>query len=141
MYKVEIFQKRDTFLNDLLIFLFEKSTQFRRDFSIYNILNEDVSLEEKKDYFSINKKIEVEKVYGSTFQSYYRSNDNIYEISHTIKYFEFDGDSIYGVLEPSKYEIDFSEGILQPVYYKPDKDSDWKIATFDIDFNISNSAA
>jgi hypothetical protein len=143
MYKVEIFPKKETFFDDLLIFLSEKSSQFRRDFSIHNILNDSLSLDKKREYFTINNKIKLEKVYGSTFQSYLRGNDNIYAISHTITFLEFDTDKIYGILEPSDYGdvIDFSKGILQPVYYRPDKNSNWKIATFDIDFNISNIAA
>jgi hypothetical protein len=37
--------------------------------------------------------------------------------------------------------IDFTKGILQPVYYKNKEESDWKIATFDISFNIIDNAA
>jgi hypothetical protein len=142
MYKVEILQKKDTFLDDLLIFLFEKSIEFRRDFSIDNILNEDAPPHQKFD-FLLNKKIHLDNVFGSTFQSYYRSNNDIYAISHTITDLLFENNCIYGMVKPSDYGevIDFSKGFLLPVYYRPDKNSDSKIATFDIDFSISDNAA
>lgn len=142
MCKVEILQKKETFLTDLIIFLFDKSLEFKRDFSINNILNEGSPMTNKFENFK-NKKIKLDNVFGSTFQSYIRSNDDIYAISHTITEIIFEDNYIYGIVNPSDYGeiIDFSKGILIPVYYRPDKNSDLKIATFDIDFTISNNAA
>ena len=143
MYKVEIFQKNDTFLEDLLNFIFDKSPPLRRDNFIDNILNEESSIQTNFEYIKKIGKIELENVFGSTFQSSNRSNDNIYAISHDIHFIEFDGDKIYGLVKPSSYGevIDFSKGILRPVYYRPNKDLRPRIATFDIDFIITNNAA
>lgn len=143
MYKIQIFPKNETFLNDLLIFLFEKSIEFRRNFHIDNILNSSVSLQHKYDFIKSTKIIDLQNVYGSTFQSYHRTNENIYAISHTITQIVIEDDFIYGIVKPNDYGeiIDFEKGILRPVYFRPDKESVWKIATFDIDFNIIDNAA
>jgi hypothetical protein len=143
MFKVEIFQKNETFIDDLLNFIFDKSPLLKRDNYIDNILNDEVSVTKNIDYIKKIGKIEVNDVFGSTFQSYHRSNENIYAISHNIHFIEFNGDKIYGLVEPSIRGdvIDFTKGILQPVYYRPDVNSRPRIATFDIDFNITNNAA
>lgn len=143
MYKVEIFQKNETFLDDLVEFIFEKSPSLKRDNFIDDILNKSDSVNKNYDYIKKIGRIELDNVFGSTFQSSYRSNDNIYAISHIIKYLEFENDSIHGIIEHSQYGelLDFEKDILMPVYFKEREDSKFKIATFDIDFNIIRNVA
>lgn len=142
MYKVEIFQKNDTFFQDLVDFIFEKSPTLRRDNFIGNILNESTSIYNDINYLKNLGFVDLENVYGSTYQSSFRSNDNIYAISHIIERIEFLNDDVYGIVKPSEYGdvIDFDKGILRPVYYS-DKDFKMKIATFDIDFNKIQNVA
>ena len=142
MQKIEILSKKEDFSKDLILFLFEKSKQLKRDFLIEDIFDESI-LTDNLIYFRKFKKIKVEEVYGSTFQSTIRSNDNIYAISHYIHYVEIENDKFYAYIEPSNYGeiIDFTQGVLVPVYYRNAQDSEYKIATFDIDFTITNNVA
>ena len=50
MFKVEIFQKNETFIDDLLNFIFDKSPLLKRDNYIDNILNEGSSIQNNLDY-------------------------------------------------------------------------------------------
>ena len=52
-YKVEIIPKNESFLDDFFLFLIEKSDIFRRDISIDNILNDEVSVTKNIDYISV----------------------------------------------------------------------------------------
>jgi hypothetical protein len=142
MHKVEIFPKNDGFLGDLLTYLKNKSSQFNRDFSIDNILNDNDSLQ-LKEYFIKKSPIYLNDVYGSTFQSSYRGNDQIYSISHIIKSIEVTEDKYFGNIDPWDHGeiIDFEQGFLKPVYFKKDDKIEYQIATFDIDFYIINTAA
>ncbi len=137
-YKVEILPKNEDFIEELIVFLSEKSFQFRRDFYIDNILNKKTSLN-KFDYLRKISPISLENVWGSSFQSSYRSNNDIYAISHEINSIEIIDEKIFGNLNPSDYGdvIDFDKGKLRPVYFKKDHISNYQIATFDIDFNIT----
>lgn len=139
-YIVKILPKTKDFESELLDFLFEKSTHLKRDFSIVNILKNDFSPTTIYDLFRNDVKIELDDLYGSTFQSYWRSNKDVYAISHQIIDIFEKGEDFYASIIPSQYGdiIDFDKGILRPVYYKPDEYKDqYKIATFDIDFNIT----
>jgi hypothetical protein len=78
LYKVRIFPKNEDFLSELLEYLFENSTIFKREFSIDNILNHHVSPEE---IFKKLSPIGIDEKHGSTFQSYHRNNELSY-ISH-----------------------------------------------------------
>jgi hypothetical protein len=136
-YKVEILTKKKDFVDDYIVFLSEKSVQFGRNFSIDNILNETVSLN-KIHYLEKNSPIIVDNVFGSTFQSSYRNNDDIYAISHEVYSLEVINGKFYATIKPSNYVdiIDFDKGKLRPIYYKKDNKSEYQIATFDIDMNI-----
>ena len=88
--------------------------------------------------------IDLEEVFGSTFQSHYRSGEQIYAISHNIISIEVSKGKYFANIEPSDYGeiIDFELGFLRPVYYKSKEEiNDYLLATFDIDFHIINSAA
>ena len=136
-YKVEIIPKNESFLDDFFLFLIEKSDIFRRDISIDNILNDTASLNDLK-YLEKVSPIVLKDVFGSTFQSSYRNNDNIYAISHDVVSIEFKDGKIFGNINPSTYgeKIKFDGGCLRPVYYKKNGKSEYQIATFDIDLNI-----
>jgi len=142
MYKVEIFQNNDLFIKDLVNFIFEKSPTLKRDTFISNILNDTTPITSDIDYLRSLGILELQNVYGSTYQSSFRKNDNIYAISHTIESIEFSEGSVYGWVKPSEYGdiIDFDKGILRPVYFSS-KDYELKIATFDIDFNKIKNVA
>lgn len=136
-YKVEIIPKNESFLDDFFLFLIEKSDIFRRDISIDNILNDTASLKDL-EYLEKVSPIVLKDVFGSTFQSSYRSNDNIYAISHDVVSIEFKDGKIFGNVNPSTHgeKIKFDGGCLRPVYYKKNDKSEYQIATFDMDFNI-----
>jgi hypothetical protein len=143
MIKVQIFPKNDNFQEDLLAFLLKKSFEFKRSFSIDNILKKRSPLN-IKDYLIRSSPIPVNEVWGSTFQTHYRGNDQIYAISHNIVSIEVTNDKYFANIVPSEYPevIDFESGFLRPVYYKPKLEiSEYLLATFDIDFHIINSAA
>jgi len=135
--KVEILPKNDNFIQEFFEFLSEKSIEFRRDFSINNILNKEISLNKIK-YLEKNSPIKLDDVYGSTFQSSFRGNDNIYAISHDVISIEIIQGKFFGNIKPSTYgeTSKFDVAVLRPVYYKKDDKSEYQIATFDIDFNI-----
>jgi hypothetical protein len=142
MIKVQIFPKNDSFLNELVAFLLKKSPQFKRNFFIDNILKEKAPLSLKK-YLIKSSPIGVEEVWGSTFQSHYRSDEQIYAISHNIISIEVSEEKYFANIVPSDYAevIDFELGFLRPIYYKPkEENNDYLLATFDIDFHIINSA-
>jgi hypothetical protein len=137
MCKVQIIPKNRDFLDDFFLFLFEKSEIFRRDISIDNILNDTTSLK-NFEYLEKVSPILLKDVFGSTFQTSYRNNDDIYAISHDVVSIEFTDGKIFGNINPSTYGeiINFDGGCLRPVYYKKNDKSEYQIATFDIDFNI-----
>ena len=139
-YKIKIVPKNEDFLEEIFFFINEKSIEFKRQFNIDNILNKESSpieliLKEKSP-------IILDNVYGSTFQSHWRNNEDIYAISHYINSLIFESDGIYADVTPSRYGVgvDSELSILRPVYYKSEKGK-YVIATFDIDFDISNNAA
>ena len=84
MVKVEIIQDENIFEKDFFDFIIKKSPTFKRDFSIDNILISDKPNPNYLDYLKVYNPIKLENVFGSTYQSSFRSNDNIYAISHTI---------------------------------------------------------
>lgn len=143
MYKIEILQKNKSFLKDLSVFLIEKSLFLKRDLHINNILTESSSLNQNIEYMKSLKKIPIENVYGSTYQSQIRSNDNIYAISHYINFIIFEEEKVFALIDPAPYgePIDFDKGVLVPVYWRPLKEISLKIATFDISFDIINSTS
>ena len=139
LYKVKIFPKTKDFDKELLIFLLKNSPTLNREFSIDNILNSNSPPLKLNDLFRNSKPISINEVFGSTFQSYWRNNEDVYAISHTVKLILKDQEQYYGFIEPSPYGeiIDFNKGILRPIYYKKEKDEEYQIVTFDIDFNIT----
>lgn len=141
-YKVKIFPKNDDFLNEMIIFLFEKSPTMKRDFYIDNILNQETFQLDYKNFFIQNSSFELDKLYGSTFQgTYWRDNSQIYAISHTINSIVFEEDIFHGIVELSKnikYEPNL---ILRPIYYKPKESNKFKLGTFDIDYDIIENIA
>lgn len=139
LYKVKIFPKTKDFDKELLNFLLKNSPILSREFSIDNILNSHSSPIRLNDLFKESKPILINEVSGSTFQSHWRSNKDIYAISHTVKSVVKVQDQYYCFIEPTPYGeiIDFNKGILRPVYYKKQNDEEYQIVTFDIDFNIT----
>lgn len=134
-YKVKISPQKSDFINDLLVFLNRKSSHFRRESAISQIL-------EKNTQHDILKKLSpiiLEEVFGSTYQSSFRTNDKIYAISHDVLKICVENDNYFGIISPSPYGeiIDFEKGVLKPVWYQNDEGK-FLIATFDIDFNISS---
>jgi hypothetical protein len=137
---VKILPKTKEFDKELLDFILEKSLHLKRDIYIQNILNTEENTISISEIFQSNTEIELDEVYGSTFQSYWRNNKEIYAISHMVKKISKIDETYYGVLEETPHGslIDFEKGVLRPVYYRPKEDShEYKIATFDIDFNIT----
>jgi hypothetical protein len=139
LYKVKIFPKTKDFDTELLNFLLENSPILNREFSIDNILNTSSSPLKLNDLFEESNPILINEVVGSTFQSNWRSNKEIYAISHTVKSIFKEKEQYYGFIEASPYGeiIDLDKAILRPIYYKKDKDEEYQIVTFDIDFNIT----
>ncbi len=133
--KVKIISEKQGFFEDLLVFLNQKSSFFKREFNITNILNEHVS---PLEFIKKNSPISVDGVFGSTYQSSFRKNEQIYEISHDVVSIGIDDSDFFAYVSSSKYgnKVNFHEGVLRPVYYKKDNKS-YLIATFDVDFNIS----
>lgn len=138
-YRVKIFPKNEHFSKDLLVFLFEKSLTIKRDFSIDHILKNESSLPSIDTLFEKNNTIDLNEVYGSTFQSYWRNNRDIYAISHTVDQIIKDREDYFAKITPSGYGeiIDFNKGILKPIYYRSKDTDEYRIVTFDIDFNIT----
>jgi hypothetical protein len=135
-YKVEIFPKNEGFVDELIVFLLEKSPQFRRSLSIDNILNKESPLK-NIEYLKKLSPIPLDEKYGSTFQSHYRNNAPSY-ISHTIHSIFIDNKKFYANIE--LWRLDYNElMILRPVYQK--EGNEYKIGTFDIDYDINNNAA
>jgi hypothetical protein len=134
-YKVEIFPKNEGFIDEIFEYLLENSPIFKREFSIDNILNEVCPLTNLQKL----SPIEISEKYGSTFQSHYRDNEPSY-ISHTIHSIYIDENKYYANIE--LWRLDYHElMILRPVYHKLKGSNEYKIGTFDIDYNISNNAA
>jgi hypothetical protein len=135
-YKIEIIEKNKKFLDEIFDFLLKKSFEFKRNYKIDTTLNKKI---DKSEYLKKSSPINVESVYGSTFQSKYRSDDQIYAISHSIHSIEISNDKILANITSNEYGeiIDFDKGHLKPVYYKDDK-NEYCLATFDVDFNINN---
>lgn len=134
-YKVEIIGKNKSLLDEIFEFLLKKSYEFKRNYKIDSTLGKKIN---RIEYLKKNSPINVESVYGSTFQSKYRSNDQIYAISHSIESIEILDDKILANIKPNEYGdiIDFDKGYLKPVYYKNQK-NEYCLATFDVDFNIN----
>jgi hypothetical protein len=83
--------------------------------------------------------IPIDKKYGSTFQSYYRDNEPSY-ISHTIHSISIDEDNYYANIE--LWRLEYNDlMILRPVYHKPKGSSEYKIGTFDLDYDIIENRA
>lgn len=138
--KVEIIEKNKEFLEDLVDFLHERSYQFKRQSRIDEIFLEKKSKKNILNYLIDQSPIELESVYGSTYQSRIRSNDQIYQISHQITSIEVTKDSFFANVDPtdSGEILEFEKGRLRPVFYKKKtEDSKLFLATFDIDFNIN----
>ena len=136
LHKVKIFPKNEDFLNEMIDFFIENSKVFKREFSIDNILNEEHSLPNLIEKLS---PIPIDEKYGSTFQSHYRDNEPSY-ISHTIHSISIDDDIYYANIE--LWRLAYNDlMILRPVYRKPKESSEYKIGTFDLDYDISNNAA
>jgi len=136
LYKVRIFPKNEDFSSELLEYLFENSSIFKREFSIDNILNEVTSPD------NIVKKlspIPIDEKYGSTFQSYHRNGEPSY-ISHTIHSISIEENRYYANIE--LWRIEYNElMILRPVYHKLKGSTKYKIGTFDIDYDITEDIA
>lgn len=136
LYKVKIFPKNDDFFKEVIEYLSENSQIFKREFSIDNILNEDHSLPNLVERIS---PISVENSYGSTFQSYHRDSAPSY-ISHTIHSISIEGNNYYANIE--LWRLEYHElMILRPVYRKPKESTQYKIGTFDIDYDIIENRA
>ena len=136
LYKVRIFPKNEDFLSELLEYLFENSSIFKREFSIDNILNESHSVPHLIEKLS---PIPIDEKYGSTFQSHHRNNEPSY-VSHTIHSISIEGDNYYANIE--LWRIEYNElMILRPVYKKSKETNTYKIGTFDIDYDIIENRA
>jgi hypothetical protein len=131
-YKVNIVPKNDCFHDDMITFLKRKSVFFKRESALAEIF------ENKKDVLQLQKvsPIFLDGVHGCTYQSDFRDNKDIFAISHEIISIGFDTDGFYGIISETNYGdlIDFDRVVLRPVYYK-NKEGEYLIATFDIDFN------
>jgi hypothetical protein len=138
-YKLRIFENDEHLTDEIVKYIISKSIHIQRELAIDKFLYDT---EFNPNHLKKISPIYLENVYGSTYQSSYRSNDNIYAISHNIEALGFDDEGCYAILTPSPHGelIDFDKGILRPVWYKDEKD-DYKLATFDIDFNISRNVA
>ena len=135
-YKVKIFPNNEDFYSELIEYLLQKSSVFKREFYIDNILNQHVS---SGDIFKKLSPVETSEIYGSTFQSNYRDNEPSY-ISHTIHSIGIDGDKFFANIE--LWRIKYNElMILRPVYYKSKETNKYKIGTFDIDYDITHDKA
>ena len=136
---VKIFSKKEDFLDDLVNFFFRKSLNFKRNYHINNILNNSISLTDEIKNLS---PIKLDEVFGSTFQSTYRKNEQIYATTHTISEIDIRDDGFFAKIKPSDYGeiIDFQKGVLRPVYFRYENEP-YKIATFDIDFNITQDVS
>jgi hypothetical protein len=136
LHKIKIFPKNEDFLNEMIDFFIENSKVFKREFSIDNILNEShppPHLIQKLSPIPIDEK------YGSTFQSHYRNNEPSY-ISLTIHSISIEGDNYYANIE--LWRLAYNEMmILRPVYHKPKGTSEYKIGTFDLDYDIIENRA
>jgi hypothetical protein len=142
LHKIKIFPKNEDFLNEMFDFLIEKSPTIKREFFINNILNQETSPLNFQDFLRENSVFELDNVYGSSFQgTHWRDNSQIYAISHTINSIVFEEDIFYGIVELSKnikYEPNL---ILRPIYYKPRDSDNFKLGTFDIDYDIIENRA
>jgi len=136
--KVILFEKDENFIDDLFEFLSNKSYEFKRQLKIDQIFNNLHSFEDKLSYLKKNSPINTQSVYGSTFQSKYRNNEQIYAISHNVHSIDIKDGEISALVEPNTYGeiIDFEKCGLRPVYYK-NNENKYCIATFDVDFNIT----
>ena len=136
LHKVKIFPKNKDFLNEMIDFLVENSKVFKREFSINNILNEDHPLPNLAKKLST---IPLDEKYGSTFQSHYRNNEPSY-ISLTIHSISIDENNYYANIE--LWRLAYNDlMILRPVYHKPKGSSEYKIGTFDLDYDIIENRA
>jgi len=136
LHKIKIFPKNEDFLNEMIDFFIKNSKVFRREFSIDNILNEEHSL---PNLIEKSSPIPIDEKYGSTFQSHYRDNEPSY-ISHTIHSISIDKDKYYANIE--LWRLAYNDlMILRPVYHKPKGSSEYKIGTFDLDYDIIENRA
>jgi len=135
-HKVEIFPKNEDFLNELVEYLSINSKMFKRELSIDNILNESYSIEHLIEKLS---PISVEK-YGATFQSHFRENLSILDVSHLIHSISITQDKYYADIELLNGSEYHELMILRPVYRTTTKSSP-RLETFDIDYDINNNAA
>jgi hypothetical protein len=136
LHKVKIFPKNEDFFSEIVEYLSENSKVFMREFSIDNILNESHSLPHLIEKLS---PIPIDEKYGSTFQSHHRNNEPSY-ISHTIHSISIEGDNYYANIE--LWRLTYNDlMILRPVYHKPKGSSEYKIGTFDLDYDITHNRA
>jgi hypothetical protein len=136
LHKIKIFPKNEDFLNEIIDFFNENSKVFKREFSIDNILNEPHSLPHLIEKLS---PIPIDEKYGSTFQSHYRDNEPSY-ISHTIHSISIDEDKYYANIE--LWRLEYNDlMILRPVYQKSKSSNEYKIGTFDLDYDITKDIA
>jgi len=137
--KIKISTQGDKFWEDLFDFLINKSYSFKRQIKLDQLLESNKNIKNIKKYLRSVSPIELESVYGSTYQSKFRSNEQIYAISHSIHLLEINNNGVIAHIKPNEYGeiIDFESGHLKPVYFK-NIDDEYCIATFDIDFNITS---
>jgi hypothetical protein len=136
LHKIKIFPKNEDFLNEIIDYFIENSKVFKREFSIDNILNESHHLPHLIEKLS---PVPIDEKYGSTFQSHYRNNEPSY-ISHTIHSISIDEDKYYANIE--LWKLAYNDlMILRPVYHKPKGSSEYKIGTFDLDYDITKDIA
>lgn len=137
-HKIRIFENNKDLFEEIRQFVLLKSPIYKRDILISDLLNQK---EVDRHYLETQSPVPIEDSYGSTYQSSFRSNDSIYAISHYIVSIGLDDCGFYAFITPSLYGdvIDFNKGVLRPVWYK-NENNEIKLATFDIDFNISPDA-
>jgi hypothetical protein len=140
--RIKILNKDKNFIDNLFDFLSNNSYEFKRQLKLDNIFESVNKLNDSNDkigYIKSQSPINIESVYGSTYQSKYRSNEQIYAISHSIHSIEIDNDQIFANINPNEFGevIDFNKGHLKPVYHKKTVDEKYSLVTFDIDFDIN----
>jgi hypothetical protein len=140
--RIKILNKHKNFFDNLFGFLSNNSYEFKRQLKLDNIFESVNKLKNSNDkiqYIKSQSPINIESVYGSTYQSKYRSNEQIYAISHSIHSIEIDNDEIFAIIKPNEYGevIDFEKAHLKPVYHKKTVDEKYSLVTFDIDFDIN----
>lgn len=140
--RIKILNKDENFIDNLFDFLSNNSYEFKRQLKLDKIFESKNKLNDpnnKVEYLKSQSPINLESVYGSTYQSKYRSNEQIYAISHSIYSIEIDNDTIFAIVKPNEFGevIDFEKAHLKPVYHKKTVDEKYSLVTFDVDFDIN----